>query len=392
MISLVQRATLVVAVLLCTAYPKSAALVSPATLTLDGLRDDGYRLLAQDPTGDLASVFSSSTDTNWADLTNLYVTTDTTHLWVYVDLPQYGIQSTGEFALAVDTDGVAVSGSSSGPNPNAITFAYTSTRNNVGATPVLTTNILLPDVLVHGYLGQPSNGRTNRWVELNRWTGAAWEGSGVNWGGVTTTMIGEHVGFAYGHGAEFSIPYSDLGVPPTTTLHLEFITSGPNGVGPNLSGAWDTVPSDDQSLQQYQSSTLRRLATFDLLDNIPVVALSSADYAVTEADGTVPITITVAPTSAQLISVTFQTADGTAGPADYVAVSQVVTFAPGQSRRVVPLVVLPDALVEPDETVFIELSQPVNAQLAQPITATLLIHDTPPAIFPDQLFLPLLRR
>ena len=65
--------------LLSIAFRAPNAQARPAALALDGLRDDGYQLLAQDPAGDLAAAFAVP-GTNWADLTNLYVTTDTTSL------------------------------------------------------------------------------------------------------------------------------------------------------------------------------------------------------------------------------------------------------------------------------------------------------------------------
>jgi len=75
-----------------------------------------------------------------------------------------------------------------------------------------------------------------------------------------------------------------------------------------------------------------------------------------------------------------------------VAVSQVVTITPGQSSRILPLIVLADSIAEPDETVLLSLSQAVNAQLGQPFTATLTIHDSPPLVGPNKLHLPLVRR
>ena len=105
-----------------------------------------------------------------------------------------------------------------------------------------------------------------------------------------------------------------------------------------------------------------------------------------------PITLTLAPSSTSLISVTLTTSAGTAGPADYVAISQVFTISPGLVMRVVPLTILGDTLAEPDETVILELSQPARAQLGQPLTATLTIHDSAPFTPPGRLFLPLLRR
>ena len=362
----------------------------PAALALDGKRDEGYQLLAQDTAGDLASGVAV-TGTAWADLTNLYVTTDTTHLWVYAELPQYDNNSIGDFGLALDTDGLAGSGSTTGPVSTGITFAYTSTYNNVGHSPILTTSLLLPDVVIHGHLFSASPDAVSPvgWTELNHWTGTDWNNQNVNWGGITNTAIGTHVGFAYGNGVELSIPFSDLGIAPTSTMHLEFYAIGKKVVG-TQTGAVDTVPADDQAQADHDPTTQKRLATIGpAWFAVPLFAFSASSYAVTEAQGSAPITITVAPTSSSWLSVTLAAANGTAGLGDYVPITQILTIGPGTATRVVHLQILPDALVEPDETVLLSLSQPVNGQLALPDTATLTIHDSP---LNAKIFLPVLRR
>src|SRR5215813_8465587 len=83
-----RRAVLAAAMLFSTAFRATGAQAQPATPVLDGHRDNGYQLLAQDPPGDLADSIVL-TGTAWADLTNLYVMTDTTDLWVYAELPNY---------------------------------------------------------------------------------------------------------------------------------------------------------------------------------------------------------------------------------------------------------------------------------------------------------------
>ena len=384
----IRRAALAAAMLLSTAFRAPSAPARPAALVLDGLRDNGYQLLAQDPAGDLAAGFVAPA-TNWADLTNLYVTTDTASLWVYADLPNFNSSSVGQFGLAIDTNGLADSGGVNAPLTSSITFAYTSTYNNVGRSPIYTTSRLLPDVVIHGNLYSGAMSPAG-WTELNHWTGSAWDAVGVNWGGITQTMTGTHVGFAFGRGLELSIPYADLGIWPTSTVHLEFYSIGPQVIG-SQSGAVDTVPPDDQAPADHVATTQRRLATFNPTAGFaaPRFSFSSSTYAVSEAQGVVPITITVAPTSTQLISVTFATAPGTAGLADYVPVSQVLTINPGLATRVVAVQILTDALAEPDETVRLSLGQPVSAQLGQPYTATLTIHDSP---WYTKLFLPLARR
>jgi len=311
---------------------------------------------------------------------------------VYIDLPNYNPNSLGEFGLAIDTDRAAASGGTQDPWHNGITFTYNSAYNNVDTTPVVSPYVLLPDVVIRGKLFSLA-GSGDGSTELRRWVGSDWAGATFNWRGVTTSTIGTHVAFSYQHGVEFSIPFIDLGVPPTTTLHLEFYATGANGVGPgSLSGAWDTVPSDAQASALYTTTVQRRFATFDPLVVEPSVSFAASAYSVKEVDGTAPITLTVAPASTRLISVTLTTTNGTAGPADYVAVSQVFTIAAGLVSRVIPIHIATDALPEPDETVFLALSQPIRAHLTQPMTATLVIHDSPPTSSQSRLYLPILRR
>jgi glucose/arabinose dehydrogenase len=82
------------------------------------------------------------------------------------------------------------------------------------------------------------------------------------------------------------------------------------------------------------------------------------------------------------VSVHFATADGTArAPADYQATSGDVTFAPGQTLKTVTVPVSDDQIDEPDETLTLELSAPVNATLDRSrATGTIEDDDAPPAV------------
>jgi len=201
------------------------------------------------------------------------------------------------------------------------------------------------------------------------------------------------VGFAFGHGIELSIPYADLGISPTSTVHLEFLTLGPKTLGAPT-GALDTVPDDAQAPALHMPTTQRRLATLNAARplNTPRLAFSSPGYAVSEAQGSAPITITLSTTSTKTISFTLASAGGTAGLADYVPISQVLSISPGLAARVVNLHIFTDTVSEPDETVLLSLGQPVNAQLGLPVTATLTIHDSPWSGLLPKLYLPLTRR
>lgn len=52
-----------------------------------------------------------------------------------------------------------------------------------------------------------------------------------------------------------------------------------------------------------------------------------------------------------------------APPDDYQAASGVVTFAPGETAKTVPIVVNADAVDEPDEYVVVSFRNPTNARM-----------------------------
>lgn len=98
-------------------------------------------------------------------------------------------------------------------------------------------------------------------------------------------------------------------------------------------------------------------------------SLSINDVAVTEGDvGTVDAAFTVSldDLSDQTVSVDYATADGSASaPADYTAVSTTtLAFSPGVLTRTITTTIRSDALDEPDEAFFVNLSNPSNASIA----------------------------
>src|SRR5439155_1403744 len=68
----------------------------------------------------------------------------------------------------------------------------------------------------------------------------------------------------------------------------------------------------------------------------------------------------------QNITVNYDTADGTATlvDGDYVAASGPVTFVPALARPLVVVTVNGDTKFEPNETFFVNLSNPVNATIS----------------------------
>ena len=116
--------------------------------------------------------------------------------------------------------------------------------------------------------------------------------------------------------------------------------------------------------------------------------LSIDSPSVTEGDtGTATLTYTVSLSAASTETVTVDYADAGTGSAtsgtDYEAISAgTLTFAPGETSKTIDVTVIGDILDEENETLFVRLSDPTNAQLASPPVpgqGTGTINDNDPA-------------
>jgi hypothetical protein len=100
----------------------------------------------------------------------------------------------------------------------------------------------------------------------------------------------------------------------------------------------------------------------------PLPSLSINDVSVTEGNsGTTnaAFAVTLNAASGQLVQVNYATADGTAAqPADYTFTIGTLTFTPGQTSRTITVPVVGDALLEPNETYFVNLSGTNNATIS----------------------------
>src|SRR5207245_3154175 len=94
-------------------------------------------------------------------------------------------------------------------------------------------------------------------------------------------------------------------------------------------------------------------------------------------------TVSLSNASSQTITVTYATADGTATTADndYVAANGTLTFNPGDTSKTITVTVNGDTKFEPDETFFVNLSNPINATIADGQgQGTILNDDAQPTI------------
>lgn len=122
-------------------------------------------------------------------------------------------------------------------------------------------------------------------------------------------------------------------------------------------------------------------------DAAPQLSISSRTGAQAEGDsGTTPFVfvVTLNNPSSEEIRVNYTTANGTAtSPADFAATNGTLIFAPGQTEQTITVNVATDSGIdgiEPDETFFVRLSDPIGATLSSNSEAqgTILNDDNAP--------------
>lgn len=120
-------------------------------------------------------------------------------------------------------------------------------------------------------------------------------------------------------------------------------------------------------------------ATLTILDDDTGISFSSATYTRNEnsPDGLATITIVRTGSLAGPATVNFTTTtNGTATAGlDYLPVTNLVSFAIGETTRTVTIPIINDLLIEGDETVTMELTNAIGGLLIAPTTATLTIVD-----------------
>jgi hypothetical protein len=89
-------------------------------------------------------------------------------------------------------------------------------------------------------------------------------------------------------------------------------------------------------------------------------------------------TVRLSTAAAQTVTVNFATVDGTATSAsDYQPVSGTLSFLPGETSKTIAVRIAGDRVPEPNETLFVNLTQPANATLADGQGLGTIIDDEP---------------
>ena len=134
--------------------------------------------------------------------------------------------------------------------------------------------------------------------------------------------------------------------PLATAYRYNAVVSAANG------SLWNTTPSPPPVI------------------SLPVISISAAAIAEGNA-GRRPMVFTVSMSQASTrpVTVRWGMANGTATAGrDYVATAGSLTFAPGQTRRTITVLVIGDRISEADETFRIGLASPLNATLSTTAT------------------------
>jgi hypothetical protein len=118
-------------------------------------------------------------------------------------------------------------------------------------------------------------------------------------------------------------------------------------------------------------------------DTLPTLSIA-APQPTKEGTGAQPtpfdFVISLSKPSVTPVTVIYSTADGTASaPADYMAVENSVEFAPGETRKVVPIPVFADSEIEADETFSVTLSDTGGLTATTGGVTAIIVDDDKPA-------------
>ncbi len=160
-----------------------------------------------------------------------------------------------------------------------------------------------------------------------------------------------------------------------TALALTTLTFAPGQVSKTVAVAvkGDVIDEVDETFKLALSSptnaTLASGSGVCTIKDNDAAAISINNASAPEPDGgTISMTFTVklSVASSRYVTVKYQTADGTAvAPADYTAKAlTTLTFSPGQTSKAVTVSVRGELIVEPNETLFVNLSRATNATIA----------------------------
>lgn len=120
--------------------------------------------------------------------------------------------------------------------------------------------------------------------------------------------------------------------------------------------------------------------TYTITDNdaapAPTVGFAATAGSVFESAGNTGLGVVLSAAQAGAVTVDYAVTSGTAtDSADFTLASGTLTFAAGETAKMLPISILNDALIEPAETIGVTLSNPTAATLGANVAHTLTITD-----------------
>jgi len=171
-----------------------------------------------------------------------------------------------------------------------------------------------------------------------------------------------------------NIGLTDTFAAPAPPAPYGTMLSDFNGVSPN--GTWSLYVVDDLTgdLGNFNGGFSLTITTAQVV--AATVQFSATNYMISEDGGNALITVTRMGSTTGISMVNYATSNGTAtAGSDYTATSGTLTFPDGSAMQSFMVPILNDNLTEPNETVNLTLSMPVNATLGTPSTAILTINN-----------------
>jgi len=103
-----------------------------------------------------------------------------------------------------------------------------------------------------------------------------------------------------------------------------------------------------------------------ILDNDALASLAITDVAVSEAAGSMVFTVLRSGPTTSTVTVDYATMNGTAlAGSDYTATSGTLTFNPGVATQTIAVPIIDDTVIEPSETLLLNLSNATNATIGR---------------------------
>jgi hypothetical protein len=192
-------------------------------------------------------------------------------------------------------------------------------------------------------------------------------------GGVDYGAVDQIVTFPTGVGVQtISIPLLNDGLDEEDETFVVQLSQPQNA----------TIKNDQGQLQDRAAVRIR--------DDDPAPTVSIGNSTVSEGNSgavSASFTVTLSTASGLDVSVAYASAGGSAAPAeDFTATFGLLSFPPGQTSKTVNVAVHGDVLFEPDESFFVNLTNPVNATIADGQGAgTITNDDLPPPEPPPPL-------